>query len=258
MIDCDPSPIRARARGPSPGGAHGRDGRRAGVQLRGALTPPSWRATGSPRGGPVIITAVFVMAGLAAPLPWGCSRTAWTPASARPDLRGRAGGVPAHAWQSYAVLLVGPDHQACAILLQPGDQPDRRAACPADPRWRGGWKQSGVQVGLLVAGLSSRGRRIRLAGHRAVACAAVRSLLVTGKHPPGCSAAPASTPTTPPAPTVAGPGQEIPGTRPWEIPGPRAVGAGGHGGSAAAWSGALPPAWLLTLTSFLNAVGTQA
>ncbi|MDN3463488.1 MFS transporter, partial [Kocuria sp. APC 4018] len=49
------------------------------------------------------------------------------------------------------------------------------------------------------------------------------------------------------------PGQVSP-----ERPGLRAAGAGASGRGAAASSGALPPAvWLLTLTSFLNAVGTQ-
>ncbi|MBO4145480.1 MFS transporter [Kocuria rhizophila] len=212
-----------------------------------------------------IITAVFVMAGLAAPLLGVLADRIDT----RVQLTLIFGGVLvafllSATWQSYAVLLVAA---LIAGLAQSFSNPvtnrivAQRVPLTQRSAWMG-WKQSGVQVGLLVAGLTFPvvGAALGWRGAALFGALLCVPLLVTGWSVVTRlqRRARESTPTTtPPAPTVAGPGRES-RERTVGIPGPRAVGAGVMAGSAAASSGALPPAvWLLTLTSFLNAVGTQ-
>lgn len=141
-----------------------------------------------------IITAVFVVAGLAAPLLGVLADRIDT----RVQLTLIFGGVLvafllSATWQSYAMLLV-------AGLTFP--------VAGAAFGWRGAALFGALLcVPLLVTGWTVVTRLQRRARE--------------------------NTPTTPPAPSPAAP-------------------------SATALSGALPPAvWLLTLTSFLNAVGTQ-
>ncbi|MCG7424319.1 MFS transporter [Kocuria rhizophila] len=250
-----------------------------------------------------IITAVFVMAGLAAPLLGVLADRIDT----RVQLTLIFGGVLAAfllsaAWQSYAVLLVAA---LIAGLAQSFSNPvtnrivAQRVPLTQRSAWMG-WKQSGVQVGLLVAGLTFPvvGAAFGWRGAALFGALLCVPLLVTGWSVVTRlqRRARESTPTTtpPPAPSAAGrapapprdrPSAGLPGpphggpfeSAPVELsdavadgvnpgpgqvsperPGLRAAGAGASGRGAAASSGALPPAvWLLTLTSFLNAVGTQ-
>ncbi|TFI11728.1 MFS transporter [Kocuria rhizophila] len=250
-----------------------------------------------------IITAVFVMAGLAAPLLGVLADRIDT----RVQLTLIFGGVLvafllSATWQSYAVLLVAA---LIAGLAQSFSNPvtnrivAQRVLLTQRSAWMG-WKQSGVQVGLLVAGLTFPvvGAALGWRGAALFGALLCVPLLVTGWSVVTRlqRRARESTPTTtpPPAPSAAGrapapprdrPSAGLPGpphggpfeSAPVELsdavadgvnpgpgqvsperPGLRAAGAGASGRGAAASSGALPPAvWLLTLTSFLNAVGTQ-
>lgn len=257
-----------------------------------------------------IITAVFAVAGLAAPLLGVLADRIDT----RVQLTLIFGGVLvafllSATWQSYAMLLVAA---LIAGLAQSFSNPvtnrivAQRVPLAQRPAWMG-WKQSGVQVGLLVAGLTfpAAGAAFGWRGAALFGALLCVPLLVTGWTVVTRlqRRARESTPTTTPAPSPAAPSAAgralaplrdrpsagLPGPThggPFESahvelsdaaadgvnPGPgqvsqertgersglRAAGAGAPGRGAAASSGALPPAvWLLTLTSFLNAVGTQ-
>lgn len=257
-----------------------------------------------------IITAVFAVAGLAAPLLGVLADRIDT----RVQLTLIFGGVLvafllSATWQSYAMLLVAA---LIAGLAQSFSNPvtnrivAQRVPLAQRPAWMG-WKQSGVQVGLLVAGLTfpAAGAAFGWRGAALFGALLCVPLLVTGWTVVTRlqRRARESTPTTTPAPSPAapsaagrapaplrdrpsaglpgpthggtfesahvelsdaaadgvnpGPGQ-VSQERTGERSGLRAAGAGAPGRGAAASSGALPPAvWLLTLTSFLNAVGTQ-
>ena len=104
-----------------------------------------------------IITAVFVVAGLAAPLLGVLADRIDT----RVQLTLIFGGVLvafllSATWQSYAMLLVAA---LIAGLAQSFSNPvtnrivAQRVPLAQRSAWMG-WKQSGVQVGLLVAGLT--------------------------------------------------------------------------------------------------------
>ncbi|WP_330445855.1 MFS transporter [Kocuria rhizophila] len=257
-----------------------------------------------------IITVVFAVAGLAAPLLGVLADRIDT----RVQLTLIFGGVLvafllSATWQSYAMLLVAA---LIAGLAQSFSNPvtnrivAQRVPLAQRPAWMG-WKQSGVQVGLLVAGLTfpAAGAAFGWRGAALFGALLCVPLLVTGWTVVTRlqRRARESTPTTTPAPSPAAPSAAgralaplrdrpsagLPGPThggPFESahvelsdaaadgvnPGPgqvsqertgersglRAAGAGAPGRGAAASSGALPPAvWLLTLTSFLNAVGTQ-
>ncbi|WP_369060870.1 MFS transporter [Kocuria rhizophila] len=259
-----------------------------------------------------IITAVFVVAGLAAPLLGVLADRIDT----RVQLTLIFGGVLvafllSATWQSYAMLLVAA---LIAGLAQSFSNPvtnrivAQRVPLAQRSAWMG-WKQSGVQVGLLVAGLTFpvAGAAFGWRGAALFGALLCVPLLVTGwtvvtrlqhrarENTPTTTTPPAPSPAAPsaagraPAPPRDRPSAGLPGpthggpfeSAPVELsdaaadgvnPGPgqvsqertgersglRAAGAGAPGRGAAASSGALPPAvWLLTLTSFLNAVGTQ-
>lgn len=211
-----------------------------------------------------IITAVFVVAGLAAPLLGVLADRIDT----RVQLTLIFGGVLvafllSATWQSYAMLLV-------AGLTFP--------VAGAAFGWRGAALFGALLcVPLLVTGWTVVTRLQRRAREN------------TPTTPPAPSPAAPSAAGRAPAPPRDRPSAGLPGPThggPFESahvelsdaaadgvnPGPgqvsqertgersglRAAGAGAPGRGAAASSGALPTAvWLLTLTSFLNAVGTQ-
>ncbi|MDV5998118.1 MFS transporter [Kocuria rhizophila] len=258
-----------------------------------------------------IITAVFAIAGLAAPLLGVLADRIDT----RVQLTLIFGGVLvafllSATWQSYAMLLVAA---LVAGLAQSFSNPvtnrivAQRVPLAQRSAWMG-WKQSGVQVGLLVAGLTFPvvGAAFGWRGAALFGALLCVPLLVTGwtvvtrlqrraRESTPTTTPPAPSPAAPSAagrapapprdrpsaglrrPTHGGPFESAPvelsdaaadGVNPGpgqvsqertgERSGLRAAGAGAPGRGAAASSGALPPAvWLLTLTSFLNAVGTQ-
>ena len=199
-----------------------------------------------------IITAVFVMAGLTAPFLGVLADRLNT----RLQLTLIFGGVLvaflfSATWQSYAMLLIAA---LVAGVAQSFSNPvtnriiAQRVPLAQRSAWMG-WKQSGVQVGLLVAGLTFPligatfgWRGAALFGAALCAPALVLGWLVitrlqrrAGRAP--SSATPSASPTTTPHPAPsARPAASGVTTRESKIP--LAV-------------------WLFALTSFLNAVGTQ-
>ncbi|RKQ35060.1 MFS transporter [Kocuria tytonis] len=205
-----------------------------------------------------IITAVFVMAGLAAPLLGVLADRMDT----RVQLVLIFGGTVAAfllsaAWQSYTALVVAA---LIAGLAQSFSNPvTNRIVAQSVPlaqrsAWMG-WKQSGVQVGLLVAGLTfpvvgaaSGWRGAAVFGAALCVPALLVGWLVITRLRRRAQARDATTP---------------PRTAPSGVTGgvrPEAAGASAGKGAAAspAEKTRLPAAvWLFTITSFLNAVGTQ-
>ncbi|MGK4218536.1 MFS transporter [Kocuria marina] len=201
-----------------------------------------------------IITAVFVMAGLTAPFLGVLADRLNT----RLQLSLIFGGVLvafllSATWQSYAMLLIAA---LIAGVAQSFSNPvtnriiAQRVPLAQRSTWMG-WKQSGVQVGLLVSGLtfpligaSFGWRGAALFGAALCAPALVLGWLVITRLQRRAGRAPSSA-APPPTPTPA------PTTTPHPTSSARSAGADAR-------KAKIPLAvWLFALTSFLNAVGTQ-
>ncbi|RLZ03362.1 MFS transporter [Kocuria tytonicola] len=216
-----------------------------------------------------IITAVFLLAGITAPVLGVLADRIDT----RVQLALIFGGVLAAfllsaTWQSYAVLLVSA---LIAGVSQSFSNPvtnrivARNVPLSQRATWMG-WKQSGVQVGLLVSGLTfpvigavAGWRGAALFGAALCVPALFAGWFVVTRLQRRAITYPATTPTPPLASRPALPGPTTP-----DVTGPdtrsaaEARAGAGAGAAASSSSGKLPAAvWLFTVTSFLNAVGTQ-
>ncbi|WP_243635539.1 MFS transporter [Kocuria tytonicola] len=171
-------------------------------------------------------------------------------------------------WQSYAVLLVSA---LIAGVSQSFSNPvtnrivARNVPLSQRATWMG-WKQSGVQVGLLVSGLTfpvigaaAGWRGAALFGAALCVPALLAGWFVVTRLQRRAITYPATTPTPPLASRPALPGPTTPGASgPESRPAAEARAGAGAGAAASSSSGKLPAAvWLFTVTSFLNAVGTQ-